>query len=311
MRRRLLLLFVLVLIVQVGFSQIPKVEEPQIIEANFAVFDSTKNLIRPKTYRVYDPSVQAFVGQKLYLKPLEEGYKRKEGYIRILSMDYDPAKPPYLYRYGTYEQLKEKTFEVVKIDTFLTEYGNYIFTLKMIEDTTFMCKYIYDGESVFFPFITMSYYNHLCNTLLGRKYVISNFAFKEKPLEEQRKESSTNLWDAKNISISDNGVLYVMVNNGIKEDRIIIEDFLTYSKTEEEKKAIFSEVEWNKLVKQYGLNMMKLVLAQKIQVGMPTKLVIYAWGKPKRINRSSYGSDQWVYDSQYLYIRNGKVESWN
>lgn len=299
------------LIAIVGSAQITKVETPPIQEETIVEFDSTKNLIRPKTYRVYDPSVQAFVGQKLYLKPLEEGYKRKEGYIRILSMDYDPAKPPYLYRYGTYEQLKEKTFEVVKIDTFLTEYGNYIFTLKMIEDTTFMCKYIYDGESVFFPFITMSYYNHLCNTLLGRKYVISNFAFKEKPLEEQRKESSTNLWDAKNISISDNGVLYVMVNNGIKEDRIIIEDFLTYSKTEEEKKAIFSEVEWNKLVKQYGLNMMKLVLAQKIQVGMPTKLVIYAWGKPKRINRSSYGSDQWVYDSQYLYIRNGKVESWN
>ena len=242
---------------------------------------------------------------------MEEGYKRKDGYTSILSMEYDPAKPPYLYRYGTYEQLKEKTFEVVKIDTFLTEYGKYIFTLKMIEDTTFMCKYIYDGESVFFPFITMSYYNHLCNTLLGRKYVISNLAFTEKTFEEQRKESSTNLWEAKNISISDNGILYVIVSNGANEDRIIIEDFLTYSNTEEQRKAIFSELEWNKLVKQYGLNMMKLVLSQKIQVGMPTKLVIYAWGKPKRINRSSYGYDQWVYDSQYLYIKNGKVESWN
>lgn len=301
----------ILLVAFVGYAQISKVTNAQIKEETIVEFDSTKNLIKPKTYRVYDPSVQAFVGQKLYLKPLEEGYKRKEGYTRILSMEYDPAKPPYLYRYGTYEQLKEKTFEVVKIDTFLTEYGNYIFTLKMIEDTTFMCKYIYDGESVFFPFITMSYYNHLCNTLLGRKYVISNFAFKEKPLEEQRKESSTNLWEAKTISISDNGILYVIVSNGANEDRIIIEDFLTYSNTEEQRKAIFSELEWNKLVKQYGLNMMKLVLSQKIQVGMPTKLVIYAWGKPKRINRSSYGYDQWVYDSQYLYITNGKVESWN
>ena len=277
----------ILLVAFVGYAQISKVTNAQIKEETIVEFDSTKNLIKPKTYRVYDPSVQAFVGQKLYLKPLEEGYKRKDGYTCILSMDYDPNKPPYLYRYGSYEQLKEKTFEVVKIDTFLTKYGNYIFTLKMIEDTTFVCKYIYDGESVFFPFITMSYYNHLCNTLLGRKYVISNFAFKEKPLEEQRKESSTNLWEAKNISISDNGILYVIVSNGANEDRIIIEDFLTYSNTEEQRKAIFSELEWNKLVKQYGLNMMKLVLSQKIQVGMPTKLVIYAWGKAKK-NKSEF-----------------------
>ena len=301
----------ILLIAIVGNAQIAKIANSPSDEETLVKFDSTKNLIKPKTRGVYDSSVQAFVGQKLYLKPLEEGYKRKDGYTCILSMDFDPSKPPYLYRYGTYEQLKEKTFEVVKVDTFLTKYGMYTFTLKMIEDSTFTCKYIYDGESYKFPFITMSYYNHLCNTLLNRKYVISNYAFKEKPLEEQRKESYTNLWDAKNISINDNGILYVIVSNNSKEDRIILDDFLEYSNTDEHKKNIFSELEWNQLVKQYGLNMMKMVLAQKIQVGMPTKLVIYAWGQPERINRTSSGTDQWIYNGQYLYIKNGKVESWN
>ena len=259
--KKMLLLFLSLLAICVVHAQIQKIVEPQINEDVSLVFDSTKNLIRPRTYHVYDPAVQAFVGQKLYLKPLEEG-KRKDGYLTILTLDYDPNRPPYLFRYGEYEKLAEKTFEVVKVDTFLTAYNKYIFTLKMIEDESIMCKYVYDGESYSFPFVTMSYYNYLCNLLLDKKFVISNYMFKDKPFEEQ-------------------------------------------------KKAIFSELEWNKLVKQYGLNMMKIVLAQKIQVGMPEKLVRYSWGSPERINRSSYGSDQWVYDGRYLYLRNGKVESWN
>ena len=291
----------------IGYAQITKVTNTQINEKTLAEFDSTKNLISPKTYGVYDPSIQAFVGQKLYLKPLEEGHKRKEGYIYILSMDFDPNKPPYLYRYGEYEKLAEKTFEVVKIDTFLTVHKKYIFTLKMLEDENIMCKYIYDGESYSFPFVTMSYYNYLCDNLLNKKYAISNFIFKD----EQAKESSTNFWTAKNISINDSGILWVIVNDNVVEHQILLDDFLTYYNTEDDKRAIFTESDWNILVKQYGLSMMKMVLAQKIQVGMPKKLVVYAWGQPESINRSSSGSEQWVYNGQYLYIRNGKVESWN
>lgn len=308
--KKMLLLFLSLLAICVVHAQIQKIVEPQINEDVSLVFDSTKNLIRPRTYHVYDPAVQAFVGQKLYLKPLEEG-KRKDGYLTILTLDYDPNRPPYLFRYGEYEKLAEKTFEVVKVDTFLTAYNKYIFTLKMVEDESIMCKYVYDGESYSFPFVTMSYYNYLCNLLLDKKFVISNYMFKDKPFEEQKKESSTNYWLVKNISINERGKLFAIVNSNAEEGRVLLEDFLNYYGAEEQKKAIFSELEWNKLVKQYGLNMMKIVLAQKIQVGMPEKLVRYSWGSPERINRSSYGSDQWVYDGRYLYLRNGKVESWN
>ena len=44
---------------------------------------------------------------------------------------------------------------------------------------------------------------------------------------------------------------------------------------------------------------------------MPKEALEIAWGKPDKINRSSYGSDQWVYNGQYVYIENGKVKSWN
>lgn len=52
------------------------------------------------------------------------------------------------------------------------------------------------------------------------------------------------------------------------------------------------------------------VLKNKIMVGMPEELLYMSWGYPTRVNASSYG-DQLVYGSQYVYIRNGRVTSWN
>lgn len=55
---------------------------------------------------------------------------------------------------------------------------------------------------------------------------------------------------------------------------------------------------------------------QKIQegnvaVGMTEEECTLSWGKPKEINRSSYGSDQWVYSGQYLYFDDGKLTAFN
>jgi hypothetical protein len=54
-----------------------------------------------------------------------------------------------------------------------------------------------------------------------------------------------------------------------------------------------------------------------IQVGMTSEDVIEAWRRPDRINRSSAGNDQWVYDrenyrTQYVYVDgSGCVTAWN
>jgi len=58
------------------------------------------------------------------------------------------------------------------------------------------------------------------------------------------------------------------------------------------------------------------IIEEKVFVGMRQADVERAWGKPSRINRSSYGDDQWVYDraasSQYVYIgAEGCVTAWN
>jgi hypothetical protein len=56
--------------------------------------------------------------------------------------------------------------------------------------------------------------------------------------------------------------------------------------------------------------MMKAALHQQIMVGMPLVLLINSWGEPNRINSASYG-DQYVYGDNCVYIKNGKVTSWN
>ena len=48
-----------------------------------------------------------------------------------------------------------------------------------------------------------------------------------------------------------------------------------------------------------------------IQVGMTEEEVVWAWGKPTRINRSSYGPEQWVYGLQYLYFKKGICVGFN
>lgn len=55
----------------------------------------------------------------------------------------------------------------------------------------------------------------------------------------------------------------------------------------------------------------------KVQVGMMAEDVEKSWGRPDRINRSSSGNDQWVYErpdyrSQYVYVDgSGCVTAWN
>lgn len=51
---------------------------------------------------------------------------------------------------------------------------------------------------------------------------------------------------------------------------------------------------------------------QKITLGMTAKQVELSWGKPENINRSvgSWGiHEQWIYNHQYVYLKNGKVSS--
>lgn len=79
-------------------------------------------------------------------------------------------------------------------------------------------------------------------------------------------------------------------------------------------RQVYLKSDWDRLVKKYGLTIVKTAFNHSIRVGMPTELLIYSRGEPKDINRASYG-DQWVYSSlwssPYVYVKGGKVTGWN
>jgi hypothetical protein len=49
---------------------------------------------------------------------------------------------------------------------------------------------------------------------------------------------------------------------------------------------------------------------RQVKVGMEEFEVACSIGQPNRINRSSHGPDQWVYNRLYVYFRNGVVDAW-
>ncbi len=57
----------------------------------------------------------------------------------------------------------------------------------------------------------------------------------------------------------------------------------------------------------------ELTVGKQIQIGMPEELLYLSWGKPSKVNKTvtQYGTDkQCLYRSHYVYVRNGKVSSW-
>lgn len=62
--------------------------------------------------------------------------------------------------------------------------------------------------------------------------------------------------------------------------------------------------------KRFGHQNWQAILNENVRIGFSEEMTLLSWGKPDRINRSSYG-DQWVYGSQYLYFKGGKLQSFN
>lgn len=56
-----------------------------------------------------------------------------------------------------------------------------------------------------------------------------------------------------------------------------------------------------------------LIKNRKVRVGMSKTALICSWGRPDRINRSSYGDAQYVYGGQYVYVseQTNRVTAWN
>jgi hypothetical protein len=54
-----------------------------------------------------------------------------------------------------------------------------------------------------------------------------------------------------------------------------------------------------------------LIMKEEVKVGMSEEECILSWGKPSEINKTSYGTDQWVYGNSYLYFEKRKLVAFN
>ncbi len=64
---------------------------------------------------------------------------------------------------------------------------------------------------------------------------------------------------------------------------------------------------------KYGESVLNRLLKEGLYIGMPENLVMEYLGQPKKVNRTVTASgekEQWVYESRYCYIENGKLTAW-
>lgn len=291
-------------------------QSPQV-----SVFDSTKNFLGSL-------DVQSYTGQILFVLPKAKE-KIKWGYENFKPIDYnhkdhfsryshygnDSEKSKYNTRY---EDLDGKYFRVDSITE--KSYTEYHFYLTNTKDEFDRCCFIYSTlYKHTFPFVVLSHFNYLKDRYEGKQYIIQS-EFRIHPIDIitgdsiKIKDDSQMIWTVTDLTIIENKNIMAMelafvIKNGNATTYVEAEEFAR-SFENNGRRYIFETTEWNSLVKKYGLAMMKLVLNEEIKVGMPEKLLMYSWGKPGKINSSSYGNKQYVYDNNYVYVKDGKVVSW-
>jgi hypothetical protein len=281
---------------------------------------SITNVTENNDYGVYDSlnnfvgeNYKQLIGQELYLKPKHKDL-RKYGYdyfyrsLEPSNITSTANKFKCCDSYNSkYNALQGKNFKVIDAVADKKSYSKYGYLkLEMIE-TGEETYFRYDTEYDFnFPFVIMGHFNKLKEqyldeeVLVRTKKVINIDSGQEMPIitGEYHKVIDVTL-DAEYFTLS----LILQNNEGAK--------FLydVELKDRDPSRIVFKEVA-EIYKKKYGQEDWKKILNGKVVTGWSEEMVILSWGKPEDINRASYG-DQWIYDNQYLYFKDGFLTSFN
>lgn len=297
-----------------SYSQI-KIASPSSKKEHKAQYDSLHNYI--------GGNILAYIGQQLYIKPKNESLQ-KYGYEGFYSQPLNDRK--YIYKrtsdysyFSDYAQLAGKTFTCIGISKRKFELGmvppkiygmdgldnDYYYFLKLANanDTIYYeyTKYEHD-----FPFITLGYLDKL-----KKQYSRKLFILKKQPdniLHDFDNGNEVNLvpgsiWSFKDVILDNKYYNITLLFTNKNKETIPVEDY-RFRFTFIEKSSA------EKIKQKYGNNLYNLAINGTIKIGMTKELVKLAWGEPSRINFSSYG-EQWVYNNQYIYFKNGKVTDFN
>ena len=314
---RKFLLLILVSLMSIVSAQITtlkiKKDEPKIDSVKY---DVTTNFM--------GSNAKAYIGQELFLNGLSKtlrdyGYgdfktDQKKTYTKENNI-YKCCSLKSQFN-SNYDELNGKYFKVLDViddpDTknYPTIYSKYFFKLEEKESKDIV-YYKYDGKYEHsFPFIVVSHFEHLKENAIGIKVIVTKNYFDNTDLSGNTFEIKTgDIWTVEDVTIEDQyyKMVYVVKNSRGNRKTLEVNSFNNTNPN----RSIHTVKDYNKYKLKFGATNWNTIFEMStIKIGFTEEMCLMAWGNPKKINDASYG-DQWVYDDDYLYFKNGKLTSFN
>lgn len=287
----------------------------KVVNNNIPRYDSLKNFLGAR--------VRAYIGQTLYLNK-KPSYRQAEGYEGFV-IDYNEYKysKSNIYEccgasYSKYEAMAGKRFRVLDVIRHPQaagrplRYGNiYYLHLQDIEKNATMYYEYNAAMETQFPFLVEGFMAKTKRRMIGADIVLKNSTLTNKRDLNTKKQvycTPGTVWTCLDVMI-DNDYHFSLVLTNNKNQKIAV-DFVGMQHTKGHKYFTPEQAAANR--KKFGDQYWNSVLMSQVRNGMTDEMCKLAWGEPQRIN---YVSDngahgqQWVYDDQYLYFRNGVLSS--
>jgi hypothetical protein len=312
-----LILLSIFLLSTLGYSQIPSiaVSDPQNKKINY---DSLSNFLGENFHN--------YLNQELIVKPKSENL-RKFGFDGFI-LDYRKPTTGFERRTNIYEccdgsnskylSLVNKSFIVVDVieQDRLMKHQNLAYLKLREQETEDTLYFAYNTKySSAFPFVVKGYYDKYKSFFEGHEVLIRPFP----KLERGNQKKTLDIETGEEIEIPRNEYFQfidIIIEEKYFDLSILVKDskgrkFTFPLETRHfEIQRILRKDEVESYKSKFGLKNWEIIIQDKVQIGFTEEMVVFVFGKPKKINRSSSG-DQWVYDDQYLYFSNNKLTAFN
>ncbi|MGB0521462.1 MAG: hypothetical protein ACPGJS_00810 [Flammeovirgaceae bacterium] len=307
------------------YSQITTTKvAPEKIKKDYEiiVYDSTTNFV--------GSNVLSLIGQQLYL-PSRKSYRHKYGY-KGFFIEYDTPElltrsEDIVYKCcdshnSKYSELNNRYFEVLSVHDHPYKSSSDTYTKKFFlalreSQTNDILYYEYDSRmKSSFPFIIVGYFEKEKKESIGQEYIITGKNWRETVFKE--KNPMYDIITGEEV-VLEKGSIWKVIDLTVEEKHFTLSYIiqnergnkltLDLKSIDSPRRFVYLKETVQDIIKnnpEYWQN----ILDGKVVIGMTKRMVKLAWGKPKRINKASYG-DQWVYDNQYLYFKGDILKSFN
>ena len=289
---------------------VSKAEKPIIEDKPEKLYDSLTNGLSKKDMKLY-------TGQEFYIIPQSEGL-REYGYSDIYT---DPEMT--YSKTAKYDEIAGKLFDVEEVieEDLSGEWKDFKIILSRKEDQkkyylSVSSKYMSSGFDRYV--LVNGFIQKTKERFFGKEYILGAHpedTFVDIKTGELADISSGLIWKIVDFTLDEKyfSPSFVLENKYGQQ-------ILRYSDQFEqgnEERAFLKNYHWplelyNIYKTKFGGANWEKILKRKVWVGMTKEMLLISWGEPESISSSSYGDNQWVYNSQYVYLNSsGIVTAWN